>query len=297
MVSYDIGHNRRGAMHNPLITPLILMGLITLLFGVERIAPLRVPRHALFRRMAVNVGVSLIALATAAALVRPATARVLDMTAGGGWGIAPLLPLPEGARAVTAFLLMDLSFYYWHRANHRIPFLWRFHNAHHIDPDLDVTTAYRFHFGEVALSALFRVAQISVIGVSAGTFAVYELVFQANTLFQHSNVRLPLGLERLINLVTVTPRMHGIHHSRAYREANANYSVVFSWWDRLHRTLRLNVPQAEITIGIAGYSKPRDNTLRQVLSAPFRRQRPYWRVADGAVIDRSDAAAHTGMQE
>ncbi len=284
-------------MLNPLITPIALIGLFALLFGAERIAPLRAPRHALFRRIAVNVAVSLIALATAAVVVRPTVTHMLDSAANGGWGISYLLPLPEGIRAVVAFLLMDLSFYYWHMANHRIPFLWRFHNAHHIDPDLDVTTAYRFHFGEVALSALFRTLQISLIGVSAGTFAAYELAFQANTLFQHSNVRLPLALERLINRVLVTPRMHGIHHSQVFGEANANYSVVFSWWDGLHRTLRLNVPQAGLTIGIAGYSDAADNTLWRVLSMPFKRQRPYWRRPDGTAVERAGPAQGTGMAE
>lgn len=284
-------------MLTPLITPSALLGLFTLLLGLERIAPLRAPRHGLLRRMAVNVAVSIIALATAALVVRPAAAHMLDSTARGGWGITNFVPLPEGGRACLAFLLMDLSFYYWHMANHRVPFLWRFHITHHIDPDLDVTTAYRFHFGEVALSAIFRVLQISLIGISAGTFAVYELIFQANTLFQHSNVRLPLGLERLINLAVVTPRMHGIHHSQVFREANANYSVVFSWWDRLHRTLNLNVPQTELTIGIAGYGRPDDNTLWHVLSIPFRRQRPYWRRPDGTVVERPESQPTTGMME
>lgn len=284
-------------MLNPLIAPLTLIGLFALLFGVERLAPLRTQKHALFRRITVNIAVSVIALATAAAVVSPSADYILDNTARGGWGIACLVPLPEGGRAGLTFLLMDLSFYYWHMANHRVALLWRFHNAHHIDPDLDVTTTYRFHFGEVALSALFRTLQISLIGVSAGTFAVYELVFQANTLFQHSNVRLPLRLERLINLVLVTPRMHGIHHSQVFYEANSNYSVVFSWWDRLHRTLRLNVPQAEITVGIAGYSDPGDNTIRRVLSMPFGRQRPYWRRPDGTPIERTASVSGTGMKE
>jgi sterol desaturase/sphingolipid hydroxylase (fatty acid hydroxylase superfamily) len=189
---------------------------------------------------------------------------------------------------------MDLTFYWWHVANHRVPFLWRFHNVHHIDPDLDVSTAFRFHFGEVALSAAFRVAQVSAIGLSGWMFAVYELVFQVNTAFHHSNVRLPIQLERLLNLVIVTPRMHGIHHSQVRDETNSNYSVVFSWWDRLHRTLGLNIPQSAIVIGVPAYSHPADNRLWNALLLPFQRQRDYWRGLDGTAIERDRKALPDG---
>lgn len=212
-----------------------------------------------------------------------------------------LLPLRRASRplvsrlvvnlafASLAFLLMDLTFYWWHRANHRIPLLWRFHNVHHIDPDMDVTTAFRFHFGELAFSSAFRVAQIGLIGPSPWAYAVYELVFQANTLFHHSNVRLPIRIERLLNRVLVTPRMHGIHHSQVRAEANSNYSSVFPWWDRLHRTLGLNVPQAGIEIGIPAYARVEDNSLLSTLVMPFLEQRRYWRREDGTTAARGPA--------
>jgi sterol desaturase/sphingolipid hydroxylase (fatty acid hydroxylase superfamily) len=186
---------------------------------------------------------------------------------------------------------MDLSFYYWHMANHKMPFLWRFHNVHHVDPDLDVSTAFRFHFGEVAFSAVFRVIQIVLLGVTPFTFALYELVFGLQTLFHHSNVRLPLVFERWINKVFVTPRMHGVHHSDVRRENNSNYSVVFSWWDRVHRTLRLNIAQAGIVVGVPGYLDTANNAVRTVLSLPFQPQRDYWRTADGTVVERSTGEA------
>jgi sterol desaturase/sphingolipid hydroxylase (fatty acid hydroxylase superfamily) len=193
-----------------------------------------------------------------------------------------------------AFLLMDLAFYWWHVANHRIPFLWRFHNVHHIDPDLDVSTAFRFRVGEVALSTAFRIVQISVIGLSAWMFAVYEIVFQANTLFHHSNVRLPLHVERVLNMVIVTPRMHGIHHSQVRDETNSNYSVVFSWWDRLHRTLGLNIPQSEIVVGVPAYADAADNRFSNTFMLPFRRQRDYWRRPDGTIVQRAARLSQEG---
>jgi sterol desaturase/sphingolipid hydroxylase (fatty acid hydroxylase superfamily) len=156
-----------------------------------------------------------------------------------------------------------------------------------MDPDLDVSTGFRFHFGEVLLSTLFRVTQVGLLGVSFTTFALYELVFQAGTLFHHSNLRLPIRLERLLVLIMVTPRMHGIHHSQVRRETDSNYGVVFCWWDRLHRTLGLNIPQAQIDIGVPGYSLPQDNTFWQALLFPFRKQRDYWRKPDGTTPNRS----------
>jgi sterol desaturase/sphingolipid hydroxylase (fatty acid hydroxylase superfamily) len=98
---------------------------------------------------------------------------------------------------------------------------------------------------------------------------------------------LPIRLERLLNKLLVTPRMHGIHHSQVRRENNSNYGVVFPWWDRVHRTLGLNIPQAEIVIGIPGYCQPDDNRLRNALLMPFRKQRDYWRRSDGTLVERT----------
>jgi sterol desaturase/sphingolipid hydroxylase (fatty acid hydroxylase superfamily) len=258
---------------------------------LERVATLRRASRPLLARLLVNAGVAALAFATSLWLVRPAAAATLQWAWGQPFGLLHVVPMAPAAQFVLSFLLMDLTFYWWHVANHRVPLFWRFHNVHHLDPDLDVSTAFRFHPGEVALSAGFRVLQISAIGLSAGMFAVYELVFQANTLFHHSNVRLPIGLERWLNLIIVTPRMHGIHHSQVRDDAQSNYSVVLSWWDRLHRTLGLNVPQAEIAIGVPGYSNPADNTVWRSLLLPFGRQRDYWRRPDGTGVERHRAAA------
>src|SRR5258706_4788668 len=265
-----------------LATAVALSALFLVLFVCERWSPVRETRRPLERRLRVNLSIAALAIGTAAALVQPAGATALQYISERQLGIVPWMNLPAAAQSVFGFLLLDLTFYYWHLANHKSPFLWRFHNIHHIDRDLDVSTAFRFHFGEVALSAAFRALQIAVIGVSPLTFALYELVFQSNTLFHHSNVRLPVAAERFLNRILVTPRMHGVHHSEIQSENNSNFSVVFPWWDRLHRTLRLNVPQSQIVIGISGYAAAADDQLPNALMMPFRRQRNYWRRADGA---------------
>jgi len=277
-------------------TTVTVVLLMAALFAVERLVPLRRAGRPLIGRLLVNFGTSALAFGAAMLLVRPAALYALGWSAEKSFGLIHVAPMPGGARFVLSFLLMDLTFYWWHVANHRIAFLWRFHNVHHIDPDLDVSTAFRFHFGEVALSTAFRVVQVGAIGLSAPAFAIYELVFQANTLFHHSNVRLPIAIERVLNLVLVTPRMHGIHHSEVRDETNSNYSVVFSWWDRLHRSACLNVPQSAIRVGVPAYADPQDNTFGNTLTLPFRRQRDYWRRIDGTPVQRNPAAVDTSSR-
>jgi sterol desaturase/sphingolipid hydroxylase (fatty acid hydroxylase superfamily) len=278
---------------NPLVFGLALIPVAVLLLVFERFAALRRPKRPLLPRLLINAGMSVLAFGAAMLVVRPTALAVLQWASDKPFGVLHMLPMPPIVQFVVSFLLMDLTFYWWHVANHRVQFLWRFHNVHHIDPDLDVSTALRFHFGEVMLSAGFRAIQVTAIGLSVGMFAMYELAFQANTLFHHSNVRLPIRIERLLNVVLVTPRMHGIHHSQVRDETNSNYSVVFSWWDRLHRTLGLNVPQSDIVIGIPGYSDPADNSLWSDLVLPFRRQRDYFLRPDGTIVRRDLATPST----
>ncbi|MFI4874304.1 MAG: sterol desaturase family protein [Blastopirellula sp. JB062] len=250
--------------------------ILVVLFLLERWLPLRKSTRSLWRRLAVNLAVSVAALVTAGLVVQPAAAAVVGMNAAQ-FGILPTISAPLWLEVIVGFLLLDLSFYYWHRLNHQAPLLWRFHNVHHLDPDLDVSTAFRFHFGEIALSALFRVVQVTLIGMSIEAYLIYEFAFTTNTIFHHSNLRLPIAVERWLNLVLVTPRMHGIHHSQVQEETNSNYSVVLPWWDRLHRSLRLNVPQDAIKIGVPAYDQPEDNSLGNLLLHPFRAQRDYWK--------------------
>jgi len=265
-------------------------GIISL-FLLERAFPLRRAQRELAGRLIVNLSFGIIAFATVSLIVRPAAEATLGWTGSNDFGLSRLEIIPHGVRSIVAFLLMDLSFYWWHRINHRIPLLWRLHNVHHFDPDLDLSTTFRFHFGELAFSSAFRVVQIGLIDPSLITYLIYEMIFQLAALFHHSNLRLPIRIERILLRLIVTPRMHGIHHSQIKEETNANYSTVFSFWNRLHRTVRLNIPQDAIKIGIPGYAETQDNRLGNSLLAPFQRQRDYWRRADG----RTDMTGKPGQ--
>ncbi len=277
-------------------TPAIVFGIFALLFAVERFFPLRESRAGLWARLVVNAAISGLTFLIAMLVVRPSAVAARDWVSERSFGVIYALRLPGWAQFIVAFLVLDLSFYYWHILNHKIPFLWRFHNVHHIDPDLDVSTGFRFHFGEVLFSTVFRVVQVSLVGVPLLAFLSYELAFQAGTLFHHSNLRLPILFERLLNKLIVTPRMHGIHHSQVRGETNSNYGVVFPWWDWLHRSVGLNIPQSKIEIGIPGYTSPEDNNLARAFILPFVKQRDYWRKPDGSLPQRDMAVLATNKR-
>jgi sterol desaturase/sphingolipid hydroxylase (fatty acid hydroxylase superfamily) len=287
LCSLFLARRTRCLSSSPRLKPsqaVVLAALYVALFNVERRFPLREAKRPKLKRFLVNIGLSGLALATGVYIVAPVALALA--TRSTSFGLLNVLPLPPTVKFILGFLAMDLTFYYWHRANHVFLIFWRFHNVHHIDPDMDVSTSLRFHFGEVLYSTGFRALQIYLLGISVLTYLVYEVAFQCATLFHHSNVRLPIKLERALNKIIVTPRMHGIHHSIVKHETNSNYSVIFRWWDLLHGTLRLNVKQADIVIGVPAYMDLQDNKFLNLLILPFRKQREYWRLRDGKQPER-----------
>jgi sterol desaturase/sphingolipid hydroxylase (fatty acid hydroxylase superfamily) len=186
------------------------------------------------------------------------------------WGLVWKLPLPPLARAAISVALLDYTLYWWHYFTHRAPFLWRFHRVHHVDREMDATTAIRFHFGEIAISVLFRAGQVILIGPTPLAVASWQVFLFLCILFHHANVRLPLALERRIARFVMTPRLHGIHHSIQPNEVNSNWSSGFTVWDWLHGTLRTAVPQDSIVIGVPGYRDAQSQRLGNSLLLPFR---------------------------
>ena len=202
-----------------------------------------------------------------------------------GIGLLNWSDAPGWVAAGIGFLAMDWAYYWWHYANHVVPILWRFHNVHHTDLDLDLSTAARFHVGEIIASIPFRLLVVLLFGIRPLTLLVFEIFFETATFFHHSNWRLPLMLERLLNCVVVTPRMHGIHHSIVKRETDSNWGTIFSLWDRLHRSLRVDISQDELQIGVAPYRDEQELTLGRLWIMPFRKQRP-WQLPDGTKPER-----------
>jgi len=267
----------------------LLFALFAVLLFLEYRWSLRRWVNGFVRRLITNAAVALPTLLVMRLGLIPAVVAAAHWARQQEFGLLHLLPLPTWLHAVLAFLLLDYSLYVWHVLSHKVPLLWRFHNVHHTDVDLSVSTAIRFHFGEMVLSGIFRTAWVLLIGAGPLVVLVYEVVFEASVAFHHSNWRLPYRLERLLSWVIVTPRMHGIHHSVVRRETDSNYSNLLNVWDRLHRTIRLNVRQDEITVGVPGYRDGHDLSVLGLLTLPFRRQRDYWRSPDGTRPDRLEA--------
>ena len=201
------------------------------------------------------------------------------------FGLFHWLGLPTLLTIFAGVLLYDYAYYWWHKMMHLVPFFWRFHNVHHTDLDMDVSTASRFHLGEVLFSIFFRVAVVGLLGLSIWTLAIYELIFSLANQFQHSNWRLPIRVERILNLAFVTPRMHGTHHSIVQGETNSNWGTVFCWWDHFHHTIRIDVPQDALTIGVAAYREEAELTFGKLFLLPFRKPR-VWQLPDGVVPER-----------
>jgi sterol desaturase/sphingolipid hydroxylase (fatty acid hydroxylase superfamily) len=268
------------------VTLVASVAFFAVLLAIERIFPLRRSTRRFTWRLPTNAILTLCVLVTAGQIVGPVVMSTLEWAGQRSFGLLNVVRLSWPIHLFVTFVLMDLSFYYWHRLNHEVPLLWRFHNVHHIDPDLDVTTGFRFHPVEIGYSAGFRFLQILLIGMEPVAYLCYELVFICATEFHHSNVHLPLKFERVLNKVFVTPRMHGIHHSCVRGETNSNYSVVFRWWDWINRSLHLGVRQEDIEIGVPAYREEQDNRIRNALVMPFVRQRNYWRLPSGRRLHR-----------
>lgn len=264
--------------------------LFLLLLWLQWHFPLRLQHFSALRRLVRNFVLSIPGFAVVRLAMLPIPIAVALWARDEHIGLLNWFVFPRWATIVATFLLMDYAYWWWHWANHMIPFFWRFHNVHHTDLDLDVSTAARFHFGEMIFSIGFLSLAVLVFGITPIMLVVFFITFEAETLFHHSNWRLSIKLERLLNLIIVTPRMHGIHHSIVQRETNSNWGTIFCWWDKLHRTLRRDVPQDAVTIGVAAYRDEDELTLGRLFILPFRRQRE-WRLPNGEQPEREPRPA------
>lgn len=163
-------------------------------------------------------------------------------------------------------LILDMFIFWWHKTVHEVPFLWRFHEVHHLDEHLDTTSAIRFHFGEIFFSAFVRGALIIGLAIPLTSIVVFETLVLVFTLFHHSNVSLPLRIEKPLSYIIVTPSLHWVHHHALRQDTDSNYGTIFSFWDRLFRTKSDTLRRKEMKIGVEGKS---DKALSELLILPF----------------------------
>lgn len=191
------------------------------------------------------------------------------------WGLFNLWPVPAALAVVLSLLLLDLGIYGQHVASHRVPWLWRLHRLHHSDRQLDLTSALRFHPLEILLSMVWKGVLIAALGAPVLAVLIFEVMLNAAALFNHANLRLPLGLDAALRLFLVTPDMHRVHHSRREHETNSNYGFCLPYWDWLFRHYRAQ-PEAGhdgMQIGLQEFGEASESRLHQMLTQPFRHHR------------------------
>jgi sterol desaturase/sphingolipid hydroxylase (fatty acid hydroxylase superfamily) len=189
-----------------------------------------------------------------------------------GWGVFNLLAFPHWFTVVASVVVLDLAIYLQHVLFHAVPALWRLHRMHHADLAFDVTTGVRFHPIEIILSMLIKLAVIGALGTPAIAVLIFEVLLNATSMFSHSNIRMPVGVDRWLRWLVVTPDMHRVHHSILPRETNSNFGFNAPWWDRLFGTYR-EMPAAghqDMTIGIEQFRDRHELRLDRMLLQPFR---------------------------
>lgn len=203
------------------------------------------------------------------ALLSFATAFVFRSVEQYRLGIFNLVALPTMARIAFIIIIFDVWMYFWHRWVHTSAFLWRFHRMHHSDPNMDASTALRFHPGEIVFSTILRWGIFLILGMRAYDLLIYETIMLPVIFFHHSNFYLPEKVDKILRQIIVTPWMHWVHHSHIFEETNSNYGTIFSWWDRLFATFRLRRDPEKIHYGLNEITAPNCQTIWGMLKTPF----------------------------
>ncbi|WPZ35406.1 sterol desaturase family protein [Thalassobaculum sp. OXR-137] len=234
---------------------------ILLILTAERAAP-AVARRGGWPRILRNAGLFAVNIGLSRLAVIPITVFAASVALDwrpswlqGGWAL------------VADLLILDLWIYFWHRANHAVPFLWRFHEIHHLDEFLDASSAVRFHAGEVLMSAAVRAVVIVLLDIPLASVLAFETLVLVAAVFQHSNTRLPPALERALSAVIVTPSIHWVHHHAVRRDTDSNYGTGLSVWDRIFATLSPTPRTPEMAIGV---ERAHDRGFLALLIRPFR---------------------------
>ena len=258
--------------HEPLIRLAAFAGIFAAMAGWEVVAPRRDRNLGRMLRWPANIGVIVLDTLLVRLLLPTGAVGFAIVAEARGWGLMPAVGLPAWAGVPLAVVALDLAIYWQHVLLHRVPALWRLHRMHHADLEFDVSTGVRFHPIEILLSMGVKLGVVAALGAPAVAVLAFEVLLNATSLFNHSNVRMPPRLDRALRLALVTPDMHRVHHSVAEDEANSNFGFNLPWWDRLFGTYRDQPADghAAMAIGIAPFRDPAEQRLDRMLTQPFR---------------------------
>jgi sterol desaturase/sphingolipid hydroxylase (fatty acid hydroxylase superfamily) len=258
------------AANEPLIRIGCFLGVLAVMALWELAAPRR--RQAVSRLVRWPSNLGIVALNTVLLrLIVPTAAVGFALVAEAkGWGLFNIIEVPWAVAVVASVLLLDLAIYLQHVMVHAVPALWRLHRMHHADLEFDVTTGLRFHPFEILLSMGIKLAVVAALGPPALAVLIFEVLLNATAMFNHANVRIPAGLDRVLRWIVVTPDMHRVHHSILPAETNSNFGFNLPWWDRLLGTYRAQPAAGHeaMTIGIEQFRAPRELWLDRMLIQP-----------------------------
>ena len=234
------------------------------------------PRRALTvgrrPRWPANLGILAVDIIAVRLLVPTAAVGVALIASERGWGLFNITGLPSWVAIVVGVIALDLVIYIQHVVFHHVPVLWRLHRMHHADLDIDVTTGVRFHPLEILLSLAIKIAAVAALGVPAIAVLILEVLLNATSMFNHSNVALPPWLEPVARWIVVTPQMHQVHHSIERAETDSNFGFNLPWWDRLFGTYCAEPAAGEqnVVIGLPIFRDIAELTIVRLLTQPFR---------------------------
>lgn len=240
---------------------------------LELAASYRRPTVSKGSRLITNISLSIINSSLYHLVYSAAILLLLQKVLENRYGLLNMFETPFWFSVIAGLLILDFSIYLWHRINHKMPLLWRFHRVHHSDLNMDVSTANRFHLGEFLLSGLVRIAVIYVFGINLFTYILFHVLVNISIQFHHSSVCVPPLLDRLWGVLFVPPSMHRVHHSNIREEHDSNYGVILSIWDRMMGTLRRDVEQESIEIGLKYYPDFKRLGLFKMMIMPFEKHK------------------------
>lgn len=258
--------------YEPQLRLVVFVGVLVAMMTWELASPCRRQEVPRLIRWSNNLGLVILDTAilrlTFPILAVGLASRAHDL----GWGLFNLVDLPAWIEVLAALLVLDLAIYLQHVLFHAVPGLWRLHRMHHADLEFDTTTGLRFHPVEILLSMAVKLAVVGLLGAPPLAVLIFEIVLNATAMFNHGNVTLPVGLDRVLRLVLVTPDMHRVHHSSDLEETNSNYGFNLPWWDRIFRTYRPapRLGQQGMQIGLNLFRTRRDLWLDRMLMQPLR---------------------------
>jgi sterol desaturase/sphingolipid hydroxylase (fatty acid hydroxylase superfamily) len=239
---------------------------------LEACFPRRKRRWPRLRRWVNHVGIAGVNQLIARIVLPTSAVAVAAYCATQSWGLLNLVNWPGALEWLLGLLLLDLAIYGQHVMFHRVPFFWRFHLMHHADTDFDVTTGIRFHPLSILLSAAIKLGVVFILGPPVIAVVVFEILLNASSMFNHSNLHIPLHIDRWLRLVIVTPDVHRVHHSTDPCETNSNYGFNFPWWDRLFSTYTAQPasPHEEMALGLSQFRDGQELNVVRLLTQPFR---------------------------